>query len=41
MGICYNERKKVSKNVNGGNSINQSTLDNPPGKSKDVDINSK
>lgn len=41
MGICYNERKKESKKIKGGSSINQSTLDNPPGNSKDSDINSK
>ena len=41
MGICYNGREKVSKKASGGSSINQSTLDNTPGKSKDVDINSK
>ena len=41
MGICYSERKKISKEKNGGSSINQSTIDNPPGKSKYADINPK
>lgn len=41
MGICYNERKRVSKETNGGSSINNSGLDNHPGKLKDDVINPK
>ena len=41
MGICFNERKKFSKEINGGSSFNKSILDNPPGKSKDDIISSK